>query len=160
MYGGLFCGGEICSEFVDACSEGVCRDYGCKCEICDVFRAKRFYILPALAHYVFLHEEVDIWPEQKQYHQHIVDCTFEQCNDWGILGGDVHAEAAEDTEAVIGVFVQRHCVKCRHTDIYSRKVVEEDEYGGCVVVPFRNEISVVCSHFISNSISYIASRVG
>ena len=92
-----------------------------------MLRIKRFHVLPALTDCVFLHEAADIGHKQKQYHQHIVDCTFEKCYDGGILRGDVYAEAAEDTEAVIGVFVQRHRVKCRYTDIYSRKVVEQDE---------------------------------
>lgn len=70
---------------------------------------------------------MNIGPEQKQYHQYIIDCTFEKCDDGGIPGEDVHAEAAEDAEAVIKIFVQRHSVKCRYTDVYSRKVVEQDE---------------------------------
>ena len=102
---GIFSGGEISLQFVYACFEGECRDNCCKCEICDVFRAKGFHVLPVLADYVFLHEEVDIWPEQKQYHQHVVNCTFEKCDDGGIPREDVHAEAAEYAEAVIGVLM-------------------------------------------------------
>ena len=127
MYGGLFSGGKIRFHSVDACSESEYGDHSRKYEICDVLRIKCFHVLPAFADYVFLHEAADIGPKQKQYHQDIVDCTFEKCYDGGILRGDVYAEAAEDTEAVIGVFVQRHRVKCRYTDIYSRKVVEQDE---------------------------------
>ena len=101
MYGG----GEICCEFVYACFEGEYGDQSCKCEICDVFSGKRFHVLPALAEYVFLHEAADIGHKQKQYHQHIVDATFEQRDDGRIPREDVYAEGAEDAEAVIGVLI-------------------------------------------------------
>ena len=127
MYGGLYGGGEICCESVDACFEGEYGDQSCKYEICDVFSAKRFHVLPAFAEYVFLHDAADIGHKQKQYHQHVIDRTFEKCDDGGIPGEDVYAEGAKDAEAVIGVLVQRHRVKCRYPDVYSRKVVEQDE---------------------------------
>lgn len=114
-------------QFVYACFEGECRDQSSKCEICDVFSGKGFHVLPALAEYVFLHEAADIGHKQKQYHQHIVDRTFEKRDDRGIPGEDVYAKAADDAEAVISVFVQRHRVKRRYADVYSSEVVEEDE---------------------------------
>jgi len=124
---GVFGGGEIRLQVVDACSEGKYGNQSCKYEIYDVLGGKGFHVLPAFADYVLLHEAEDIGPEQKQYHQDIVDCTFEKCDDGGIPWEDVHAEAAEDAEAVIGVFVQRHRVKCRYTDVYSPEIVEEDK---------------------------------
>lgn len=127
MFGGLFCGCEICCHSVDACSESEYGDYSRKYEICDVLRIKCFHVLPAFADYVFLHEAADIGPKQKQYHQDIVDCTFEKCDDWGIPGENVYAKGAEDAEAVIGVLIQRYRVKGRHADVYSGKVVKQDE---------------------------------
>lgn len=73
-----------------------------------MFKIKCFHVLPAFADYVFLHDAADIGQKQKQYHQYVVDRTFEECDEGGIPGQDKYEDAAEDAEAVIGVFVQRH----------------------------------------------------
>ena len=88
---------------------------------------KCFHGLPALAEDVLLHYAANIGHNEKQYHQHIVDRTFEQCDDGGIPWENVYADGADDAEAVIEVFVQRHRVECSDPDVYSRKIVKQNE---------------------------------
>jgi len=128
MFGGLFSGGEICCHSVDACSESEYRNKTGECEIYDALRGKQLGNQPIFAEHIFrIRDEDGIGQKQKQYHHHEIDTTFEQCDDGGIPGGDVYAKGAEDAEAVIGVLIQRHRVKRGHPDVYSRKVVEQDE---------------------------------
>ncbi|MHC4735839.1 MAG: hypothetical protein ACYTDW_15495, partial [Planctomycetota bacterium] len=112
----------------DACSESEYRNISCNYEICKALSVKHFRKLPICAKYVFhSHDEADIGQKQKQYHHQEIDCTFEQHDDVRIPGQDVYADAAEDAEAVIYVFVQRHRIKGRDADVYSGKVVKQDE---------------------------------
>ena len=128
MFGGLFGRGEIHFHSVDACSESeYCNKTG-ECEIYDALSGKHLGKRPILAKHIFrIRDEEGIGQKQKQYHHHEIDTTFEQCDDWGILRENVYAKCADDAEAVIGVLIQRHRVKCGHADVYSGKVVKQDE---------------------------------
>ena len=95
---------------------------------------------------------MDIGQKQKQYHHQDVDCTFEHRDNGGMLREDKYVDGTEDAEAVIDVFIQRHCIECGYTDAYSQMVVKQDEQWGGVIVPSWDKKFFAFSHFISGSI--------